>query len=496
MQALLEHMFGNKLFKTEMNRKLGFFLGVALVAANVGFAQNVASKKVKVFTTAKDTKLRISENGTLSFSPNAQPFETEATVFIDADRTFQTMIGIGGAITDASAETYAKLPKALQQEFLKAYYSKTEGIGYNLARTNINSCDFSSYSYTYVKDNDKELKTFNIAPEEKYRLPLIKAATAMAGGTLPLYVSPWTPPAWMKDNNNMLQGGKLLPEYRQAWANYYIRYIQEYEKRGLPIWGLTVQNEPMAKQRWESCIFTAEEERDFIKEYLGPTLHKAGMANKKLIAWDHNRDQVYQRASTILGDKEAAKYVWGIGFHWYETWTKSDMQFYNLRNVKEAFPEKELIFTEGCKEKFDMDSIYNWSLGERYGYSMINDFNAGTAAWTDWNILLDETGGPNHVKNLCFAPIHADTKNKKLIYTNAYYYLGHFSKFIQPGAKRIITSPSRDVLETTGFVNPDGKIVVVVMNKTSNDMPYQLWLKGYAAKTTSKAHSISTYIID
>src|SRR5690606_6317646 len=103
-------------------------------------------------------------------------------------------------------------------------FSKTEGIGYTLARTHINSCDFSSFSYTYVKDNDKDLKTFNIAQDEKYRIPLIKAATAMAGGNLPLYVSPWSPPAWMKDNNNMLQGGKLLPEYRQAWANYYIKY--------------------------------------------------------------------------------------------------------------------------------------------------------------------------------------------------------------------------------------------------------------------------------
>ncbi|WP_293300001.1 glycoside hydrolase family 30 protein [Pedobacter sp. UBA4863] len=481
-----------------MNKELRlvFIFSLTLLNSNAVVAQDIESKKIKVFTTAKNTTERISSNATLQFRPNKQPLETEPTVFIDTERTFQTFVGIGGAITDAAAETYAKLPKTLQQEFLKAYYSKTEGIGYTLARTHINSCDFSSYSYTYVKDNDKELKTFNIAPDEKHRLPLIKAATAMAGGNLPLYVSPWSPPAWMKDNNNMLQGGKLLPQYRQVWANYYIRYIQEYEKRGLPIWGLTVQNEPMAKQTWESCIYTAEEERDFIKEYLGPTLQKAGMGNKKLIAWDHNRDLIYQRASTILSDKEAAKYVWGIGFHWYETWTKSNMQFYNLKNVKEAFPDKELIFTEGCKEKFDLDSINNWSLGERYGHSMINDFNAGTAAWTDWNILLDETGGPNHVKNLCFAPIHADTRTKKLIYTNAYYYLGHFSKFIQPGAKRIITSPSRDILQTIGFINPDGKIVIVVMNASDNDLPYQLWFKGYAAKTNSLAHSITTFVIN
>ncbi|RZM24261.1 MAG: glycosyl hydrolase, partial [Pedobacter sp.] len=381
-------------------------------------------------------------------------------------------------------------------ELLTAYFDKEKGIGYTLARTNINSCDFSTASYTYVKDNDKDLKTFDIAPDERYKIPMIKQAIAAAGGNLPLYVSPWSPPAWMKDNNNMLQGGKLKQEFKQAWANYYIKFIRAYEKREIPVWGLSVQNEPMAKQRWESCIFTAEDERDFIREYLGPTLHKEKMADKKLIAWDHNRDQIYQRASTILSDPEAAKYVWGIGFHWYETWTKSGMQFENLKRVKEAFPDKELIFTEGCKEKFDLDSVNNWSLGERYGYSMINDFNAGTAAWTDWNILLDEKGGPNHVQNYCFAPIHADTRSGELIYTNAYYYLGHFSKFVRPGAKRIITSSSRDILQTTGFVNPDGKIVIVVMNTTDQELPYQLWVKGQAAATKSLPHSISTFIIE
>jgi glucosylceramidase len=457
---------------------------------------SIHNKKITVYTTAKGTSLRISASGTLDFKPAAQPLETEPTVFIDPSKTFQTMVGIGGAITDASAETFARLSEAKQNEFLTAYFDQDKGIGYTLARTNINSCDFSSGSYTYVQDNDKDLKTFDISHDESYKIPLIKKAIAAAGGNLPLYVSPWSPPAWMKDNNNMLQGGKLKPEFREAWANYYVKFIREYEKRNIPVWGLSVQNEPMAKQRWESCIFTAEEERDFIKEHLGPTLHKENMADKKLIAWDHNRDQIYQRASTILSDRDAAKYVWGIGFHWYETWTKSGMQFDNLKRVKEAFPDKELIFTEGCKEKFSMDSINNWSLGERYGYSMINDFNAGTAAWTDWNILLDEKGGPNHVQNYCFAPIHADTRTGELIYTNAYHYLGHFSKFIRPGAKRIITSSSRDILQTTGFINPDGKVVIVVMNTTNQQLPYQIWAGGHAASTTSLAHSISTYIIE
>lgn len=454
-----------------------------------------AQKKVTVYTTASQTDLRISQNAELTFKDFKQPLETQPCVFIDPKNTFQSFVGIGAALTDASAETFAKLPKPGQQELLKAYFDKDKGIGYTLGRTTIHSCDFSSGSYTYVSDNDTELKTFSVAHDEQYRIPFIKQAIAAAGGKLTMYVSPWSPPAWMKDNNSMLQGGKLKAESRQQWANYYVKFIKTYEAKGIPIWGLSVQNEPMAKQRWESCIFTAEEERDFIKQYLGPTLQKQGLGAKKLIAWDHNRDLLYQRASTILNDKEAARYVWGIGFHWYETWTGGPMQFDNLRLVNQAFPGKNLIFTEGCKEKFHIDSVNNWSLGERYGYSMINDFNNGTVAWTDWNILLDEKGGPNHVGNFCFAPIHADTQNGKLIYTNAYYYIGHFSKFIRPGAKRIAASSSRAQLQTTAFRNTDGSMVVVVMNTTGQKFPYHLWIDGKGAETESLPHSISTLVI-
>lgn len=311
-----------------------------------------------------------------------------------------------------------------------------------------------------------------------------------------MYVSPWSPPAWMKDTKNMLQGGKLLPEFRQTWADYYVKFIQAYEQQGIPIWGLTVQNEPMAKQKWESCLFTAEDERDFVKGYLGPTLKKAGMSNKKLIGWDHNRDLMYQRASTLFDDPEASQYYWGLGFHWYETWTGSAMQFDNLRRVHETYPTKNLIFTEGCVENFQFSGINDWKLGERYGHSMINDFNAGTVAWTDWNVLLDETGGPNHVGNFCYAPVIGDTKSGKLLYTNAYYYIGHFSKFIRPGAKRIATAASRDVLQTTAFLNTDGKVAVVVMNSTDQEQPFQLWIKGQAAAASSRPHSIMTMVVN
>lgn len=452
--------------------------------------------KATAFITAKDGDLRLTKKPAVPFENFGQPKETQVCVFVDPAKTFQTMIGIGGALTDASAEVFAKLPAAKQKELLEAYYNPEKGIGYTLARTNIGSCDFSSDSYSYVKEGDSLLSSFSVDHDLKFRIPFIKQAISAAGGKLTMYVSPWSPPAFMKDNKDLLHGGKLLSKYNQSWSDYYIKFIRAYEAMGIPIWGLSVQNEPMATQKWESCIYTAEEERDFIKKFLGPALHKNGFGDKRLIAWDHNRDLVYQRASTILEDPGAAKYVWGIGFHWYETWTGSAMQFENVRRVKEAFPDINLIFTEGCVEAYRFDRLHDWALGERYGFSLLNDFNCGTVAWTDWNILLDENGGPNHAGNFCFAPVHFNTKTGELTYTNSYYYLGHFSKFIHPGARRISCSSNRDKLQTTAFVNPDGNLAVIVLNLSDDRIPYRLWISGKAASLESEPHSIATVVVE
>jgi glucosylceramidase len=453
------------------------------------------NKKAVVYTTADSTTHRLAVTDTLTFTEMGQPLETQLCVFVDPARTYQTFLGVGAALTDASAETYAKLSKEKQQEFMQAYFDNSKGIGYTLARTNIHSCDFSSGSYTYVTEGDKELTSFSIEHDKQFRIPFIKEAIKAAGGALTLYASPWSPPAFMKDNNNMLRGGKLKPEFYQSWANYYVKFIKAYEDEGIPVWGLTVQNEPMATQRWESCIYTAEEERDFLKNFLGPTLHKEGMADKKVIVWDHNRDLLYQRAQTYFNDPEMSKYAWGIGFHWYEDWSGGKQMFSNVAMVNKAFPDKNILFTEGCAESFDSTRYNHWGLGEEYGRSMINDFNNGAVGWTDWNILLDETGGPNHVQNFCFAPVHADTRSGELIYTNAFYYIGHFSKFIKPGAKHIISSPSRSQLLSTSFVNADGSLVVVVMNESDKEATFYLWIDGKAAETKALPHSINTYVI-
>jgi glucosylceramidase len=476
-----------------------FITAILILQANYSLSQNAgfsgvssskSNKKIQIYTTAENSDLRLSLSN--NFISNEK-----ATVFIevDASKTFQTFLGIGGAITDASAEVFAKLSPEKQQEFLNAYYDKNKGIGYSLARTNIHSCDFSSESYTYIAEGDKDLKTFNIDHDRKFRIPLLKRAIKTAGGKLTLFVSPWSPPAFMKDNNDIVHGGVLLPEFAQSWANYYAKFIKEYQKEGIPIWGLTIQNEPMATQRWESCIYTPEAERDFLKNFLGPTLEKEDLGDKKIIIWDHNRgDMLEKRAQLVFSDPEVSKYAWGIGFHWYETWNGGTPKFESVGNVHKAFPNKNLLFTEGCIEKFDAAKYQFWGNAERYGLNMINDFNNGTVGWTDWNILLDQNGGPNHVGNFCFAPIHADTNTGQLIYTPMYYYIGHLSKFVRPDAKRISETVSDTTLLSTSFKNADGKIATIVMNQSDKNVVYTITAKSQKNTITIPAHAMQTLV--
>lgn len=458
---------------------------------NIGFS--LQNKGVKIFTTSKDSASKLNLTQEVIFKDMKQPLETQVCIFIEPDIKYQTFMGIGGAITDASAEVFAKLNKEKQEEFLNAYFDSTKGIAYSIIRTNMNSCDFSSDSYTYVNENDKNLESFNIDHDRKYKIPLIKRALNKSPESKTFF-SPWSPPAYMKSNKDMLHGGKLLPDFYETWANYYVKFINEYQKEGIDFWGLTIQNEPMATQIWESCIYTADEERDFLKNYLGPTLSKNKLVSKKIIFWDHNRDLITQRANVMLTDKDAAKYVWGIGFHWYENWSGGDMMYSNVGEVNKMFPDKNLVFTEGCADSYSKDKLMSWENAEKYGKSLINDFNNGTVMWTDWNIILDETGGPNHVGNFCFAPVHADSKTGELIYTPSYFYIGHFSKFIKNGSKRISSASSRSQLLTTSFLNDEGKVTTIVMNPTDKKITYFLCVKSSAAEVTIAPHSIQTLV--
>jgi glucosylceramidase len=199
---------------------------------------------------------------------------------------------------------------------------------------------------------------------------------------------------------------------------------------------------------------------------------------------------MYQRAKSVYDDPEAAKYVWGMGFHWYV-----GDHFDNVRLVHDSYPDKKLLFTEGTVASFDKNRINGWHWGEQYASSMIMDLNNWAVGWVDWNLLVDETGGPNHVGNFCMAPVIGDTQKGEVLYMNSFFYIGHFSKFIRPGARRVTSSSNDDRLLSTAFINPDGKIIVVVLNQTGKDIEFKTWITGKSAQTTSLAHSILTLVI-
>lgn len=413
---------------------------------------------------------------------------TKSDIKLDDTITYQSMLGFGGAFTESSAYNLLRINKKARKQAIKDYFDKEEGLGYTLGRVSIHGCDFSLNSYTYIEEGDKELKTFDISRDKKGVIPLILDAEAAAGEPIRLLASPWSPPAFMKDNNSMIFGGKLLPEFRDSWAKYYVKFVEEYRKMGLTIWGLTVQNEPAAVQRWDSCIYTGEEERDFIKNHLGPTLQNSSAKDVKLLIWDHNRDIMVERAKAVLSDPEAAKYVWGTGFHWY-----SKDQFENGTKVKELDPTKHLLFTEGCQE--GGVHFNTFKTGERYAHNMIGDFNNYCEGYIDWNLFLDNTGGPNHVNNLCDSPIIVDIFPEKLIHQSSYYYIGHFSKYIRPNAVRIDMKNAHEFVEATAFKNTDNSVVVVLLNQTDENTTVSLELHNETYQIEMDNHSIITIIL-
>ena len=440
-------------------------------------------KEAVVYLTAKSPAQLLAKEPR-AFESLEQPDENYPTVMIDLDKTFQTIEGFGGAFTDASADNFAKLSLEEQEKFLKACFDPGEGNGYTLCRTTIHSCDYSAEMYTYDDvEGDKELKHFSIEHDRKYRIPLIKRALETAKGDLKIYASPWSPPAWMKTNHDMLYGGKLKPEYYQTWADYFVKYVKEYALEGIPIWGLTVQNEALAVQVWESCIFTAAEERDFVRDYLGPTLKKNGLSDLKLMFWDHNRGIMYQRAEVMYDDPEAAQYVYGIAFHYYV-----GHHFDNVRMVHDAFPDKKIIYTEAGMGG-------SWETGVNIAKNMIMDLNNWTNGWTYWNLLLDENRGPRHAGGLGGTDIvMIDAKTGKVAYNPPFYYFGHFSRFIKPGAKRIACTSNSDDFLATAFVNVDGQVAVVILNLSNADSFFQLWVNSQVVRFPAPSQAIITIV--
>ncbi len=408
--------------------------------------------------------------------------------------------GFGGAFTESAAWVFSTLDDDARQEVIRACFSPEYGLGYTYARTHMNSCDFSLGNYSAVETpGDTKLWSFFCEQEPKYLWPFMNAVSEYRGEAVPLLLSPWSPPAWMKTNNSMNNGGSLRPEYRDAWARYFCRYIRELHEQGFSVFGITVQNEPEATQTWDSCRYSAPEEAEFIRDYLGPELHRQGLADVALYCWDHNRDLLWERVDAIMKDGSAAQYVTGAAIHWY-----ADGHFDQVEAVKSAYPDLEIVFSEGCIEGGVKPG--EWDRAERYAKNIIGDLNAGVTLWLDWNLMLDTRGGPNHVGNYCDAPVIVDTETGRIHYQPSYDAIGHFSRYIRAGARCLhldwsdtgggepVSIP--ESLSATAFENPDGSLVTVLCN--SGDEAMSVSIGSGSARTLSPvespAHSITTCI--
>ena len=412
-----------------------------------------------------------------------------AVVNLYPQKRYQQWEGFGGAFTESAGYIFSLLTKAQQEQLIDAYYG-TDGLGYTLGRIHIDSCDFSLAHFQAINDPaDREMKSFSLDAAEKYQLPLLRATQERIGRKIPLMAAPWSPPDFMKTNKERNHGGKLLAQCYDFWADYLCKYLLALDEKGFEVRCMTVQNEPKAVQTWDSCIYTAHEEKEFLRDFLYPALQKHGLTNIALYLWDHNKERVFDRVHDSL-DETVAHLVAGVAFHWY-----SGDHFEALQMLREDFPHLRFAQTEACIEYRTFDKNDYLKNAQRYAHDLIGDCNAGMSAFYDWNLLLDQEGGPNHVGNYCDAPFLFHTKTGLLEERNSYAYIGHFSRYIKPDALRIGASCYTSALAATAFQNPDGTIAAVLLNETDAALPVVLRINGQMVKTNAPAASISTAVL-
>jgi glucosylceramidase len=442
------------------------------------------------------------------------------TILLKPEEKYQTITGIGGSFTEASASLLNRLSPANRNKILQAYFGE-DGARYSLTRTHINSCDFSLGNYAYANmPGDSELQHFSIDEDRNDLITMIRDAMKLSKDGFKIIASPWTAPPWMKDNNDW-RGGKLLPQYRETWALYFSRYLQAYKKEGINIWGVTVENEPLGNDKnWESMHFTPEEMTDFVRDFLGPRLEKDGFKKIKILGYDQNRGEELEKwAKVMFRDEASAKYFAGTAVHWYAS--TYDYFPASLQFTHKLAPQKHLINTESCVDaevpKWKDDQWYwskeatdwgwDWASEKdkylhpkyvpvfRYAGDIIGCLNNYVDGWIDWNMVLDRQGGPNWFKNWCTAPVIVDPEKDEVYFTPLYYTMAHFSKFIRPGAVRIgFDSKDKDLM-VTAAINPDKSIAVVLFNPTNTARNIELQLLKQKASFSISSNAIQTILI-
>lgn len=405
------------------------------------------------------------------------------------DVKFEEFEAFGGAITDSAAYVYSLMSAEQKKQLMETYFAPS-GMKYGVVRIHMDSCDFATVVYEAMSDaGDRALESFSFAHTEKYMIPMLEDAQRMAGKPLKIMLSPWSPPAFMKTNGCRTHGGSLKSEYRAFWADYICRYIEEFQNRGYQIERISLQNEPKAVQLWDSCIYTAEQEKEFLRDYMYPALHAHNLENVEIFIWDHNKERVYDRVCHIV-DASTIAMVKGVAFHWY-----SGDHFEALGLVRRQYPQLKMIISESCIEYTKFGAKDSRKNAARLSHEIIGDLNNGMTAFYDWNLLLDEEGGPNHVSNFCHAPFLYDREKNRLQPQLILYHFFHFSHYIVSGARRIGFSKYTDKLDVTAFENNDGSLVAIVLNRSEEKIPIVLRVEEQIAEWVVEPESITTGVL-
>ena len=397
-----------------------------------------------------------------------------------------TFLGFGGAITEASGVAYSKLSPENKQKFINDYFSR-EGSNYQICRLCIGSSDFSTSSYSY--SNKKDLSDFSINRDYQYVIPLIKDIQTI-NPDVKFIAAPWSPPKFMKSNKLLILGGKLLKKFYSQYAQYICKYLLAYKEEGIDIEYLTPQNEPNAIQIWESCIYDAKQESDFVENYLIPEIEKNKL-NTKVLLFDHNKEKLFKRVEEYDNNFKNLDLIAGFAYHFY-----TGDHFEQIEIVKTQYPDKLLFHTEGCMEFLKTKTKNYVEHGERYAHDILGDLKHGCNAYIDWNILLDCKGGPNHKLNYCESPIMLCEDEKVYEKNLSYYYITQFSKVIHPGAKRLMSSVYSDKIELIAFINPGDTIGVVLLNRDDNNHAYNLCIGNKVIGDNIDSHAIVSYLIE
>ncbi len=387
----------------------------------------------------------------------------ENKITVDENKTFQEVDGFGYSLTGGSSFHLFTMNSEQRAALLNELFATdANNIGVSYLRISIGASDLDAKVFSYddlpAGETDTLLKKFSIGEDEKFLIPVLKQILAI-NPRIKILGSPWSPPVWMKTNNDS-KGGSLKKEYYNAYALYFVKYIEAMKEQGINIDAITIQNEPLHPGNNPSLLMLPEEQRDFIRQSLGPAF-KANGINTKIIVYDHNADRP-DYPLTIYADKEAAQYIDGAAFHLYNG------SIDTLSYVHNAYPDKNLYFTE------------QWvgapgNLKEDLKWHVKNIIIGAMRNWCktalEWNLAADSKLEP-HTPGGCTECLGAITIDGNTVKRNpAYYIIAHASKFVRPGAVRI-GSNEINGLANVAFKNTDGKKVIIVLNESGRQQGF------------------------